>query len=169
MALGRPRAVEHHPLHVPGAAPGVARAAGTAINAGGIQMGAWGVQAFENDDAMDFAADLVDADSLDVVATSFEAIVPGEYLEAPDCCIALAAAEVVAALRGSTGTSLPQDVSAWARSTALRPDDALLDAARQAVGRIGERSELKELWQDSDHFDVWMQAVRDLETRLGAA
>lgn len=101
MALGRPRAVEHHPLHVPGAAPGVARAAGTAINAGGIQMGAWGVQAFENDDAMDFAADLVDADSLDVVATSFEAIVPGEYLEAPDCCIALAAAEVVAALRGA--------------------------------------------------------------------
>ena len=132
-------------------------------------MGAWGVQAFENDDAMDFAADLVDADSLDVVATSFEAIVPGEYLEAPDCCIALAAAEVVAALRGRTGTSLPKDVSAWTRSTALRADDALLDAARQAVGRIGDRSELKELWHDSDHFDVWMRAVRDLETRLGAA
>jgi len=132
-------------------------------------MGAWGVETFENDDAMDFAADLVEANSLEALAASFQAIAPGKYLESPDCSTALAAAEVVAALRGHPAKPLPKQLAAWIGTTALKVDQRLLEAARVAVGRIGAESELRELWQDSEEFDAWLQTVRDLEIRLGAA
>jgi hypothetical protein len=62
-------------------------------------MGAWGTEPFANDDAMDWIADLETAKDLRVVRAALDAV-PGdgaEYIEAPVGCVALAAAEVVAA------------------------------------------------------------------------
>jgi len=62
-------------------------------------MGAWGVLAFDNDEANDWAYDLVEADDLSLVESAFDMVAAADdYLEAPDASNALAACEVLARL-----------------------------------------------------------------------
>ncbi len=65
-------------------------------------MGAWGYGPFENDDAMDFVGDLETATGTGHLSTILYAISDDrtEYVEAPESSVAIAAAEVVAALLG---------------------------------------------------------------------
>ena len=64
-------------------------------------MGAWGVLAFDNDDANDWAYGLEDADDLSLIESAFKTVEEEEdYLESPDACNALAACEVLARLNG---------------------------------------------------------------------
>jgi len=63
-------------------------------------MGAWGIGSFDNDDAVDWAYELGESQGTELLVATLEAIGPEDHLEAPDCSIALAAAEVVAALSG---------------------------------------------------------------------
>lgn len=37
---------------------------------------------------------------------------------------------------------------------------------QRAVAAIKAKSELKELWQETEHFGAWSKSVVDLETRL---
>lgn len=65
-------------------------------------MGAWGADNFGNDDAGDWIYELEVSKGLSAVLPPLELVVSNDsYLESPDCCIALAASEVVAA--GLTG------------------------------------------------------------------
>jgi hypothetical protein len=62
-------------------------------------VGAWGARAFENDDAMDWVYVLEEAQDTTLVAEALEKVAESvdDYLEAPECNEALAAAEVIAA------------------------------------------------------------------------
>jgi hypothetical protein len=129
-------------------------------------MGAWGAGSFENDDALDWASELAGSsgvaaveDALDLSATS------AEYLEAPECSIGLAAAETVAAMNGKPAADLPDEVAAFARA-AGRPTGSLVDAASSAVARVLEKSELRELWEESESYDDWRARLIDLQQRL---
>jgi len=94
-----------------------------------------------------------------------------EYLEAPEASIALAAAEVLARLCGNPGekNSYTEAADKWVESAQLKPTVELLDKAQAAIARIlGENSELKELWEDSDQYDAWQASIDNLRTRVGA-
>jgi uncharacterized protein DUF4259 len=139
------------------------------IPTGEEDMGAWGTGSFENDDARDWIGDLAESaglsavdSALDVVATS------ARYLEAPECCAALAAAEVVAALGGRPGATVPEEVSTFARGHP-RPSPALVATAKTANHKIMQQSELLDLWRDSDEFESWRAEVADLQHRLEGA
>lgn len=129
-------------------------------------MGAWGAGSFENDDALDWLDDL-ESRGLAAVDEALRAAAEAEgaYLEAPDASTALAAAEVVATLRGRPPLDFPGEVEAWAKLNAREPDRALLELARAAVDRVRADSELKELWEESG-ADEWRAAVDDLLARL---
>jgi hypothetical protein len=130
-------------------------------------MGAWGSGSFENDDAMDWVTGLTD-DSSDAVREALAPIasVGDEYLQAPDCSIAIAAAEAVAAARGNPNDALPEEVAGWvAKKPVVAPD--LVELARAAVDRVLINSELKDLWDESATPDEWRQAMGDLRKRLG--
>ncbi|MEL7536209.1 MAG: DUF4259 domain-containing protein [Pseudomonadota bacterium] len=131
-------------------------------------MGAWGVGHFENDDAQDWAEDLNQADSLDAVEEAIEAVeAGGDYLEAPDACVGLAAAEVVAATLGNPADDLPDPIATAVARLEDPADEDLVARARAAVERvIGEDSELRELWEESDDFDAWESTIQDLLARL---
>jgi hypothetical protein len=132
-------------------------------------VGAWGCDSFGNDDAMDWVIDLEDADDLAPVRDAFAAAPPaGEYLEAPIASVGLAAAEVVAALRGRPAAELPEEVTAWVAAHAAPPDSALLARAREMVARVAESSELRELWDEAKSQDreAWLAGVADLGARL---
>ncbi len=75
-------------------------------------MGTWGAKSFENDDAMDWIAVIEEASDTEPMKDALAAVLEaeGEYLEAPDCSNAMAAAEVIAALNGAPSPDLPEEV-----------------------------------------------------------
>jgi hypothetical protein len=75
-------------------------------------MGAWGAGSFENDDAVDWLAEFCSEPGISVMLEALSVITDAdedEYLELPESCIGIAAAELVAALNGAPVSDLPHD------------------------------------------------------------
>jgi Domain of unknown function (DUF4259) len=136
-------------------------------------MGAWGTDSFANDDALDWVAELEGAADLSIVRAALEEATSSEaeYVEAPVGSVALAAAEVVAALRGRPHPDLPEGVVAWVSAAGRSPDPALVALAARAVTAVADdpaRSELRELWDEAAGEDrtAWQAGVAELRQRL---
>ncbi|MBY0550965.1 MAG: DUF4259 domain-containing protein [Candidatus Obscuribacterales bacterium] len=134
-------------------------------------MGAWDSDNFSNDDAADWLAELIDSDSLELLQGALVDVLeeaPGEYLEAPECASALAAAEIVAAANGKPADEMPEETLDWLkeRGREIAERVELLEMARRAVGRIQENSELKDLWDEADTLDEWNKVQDNLRSRL---
>jgi hypothetical protein len=134
-------------------------------------MGAWGAGPFDNDDACDWAYDLPKG-RVKYIRNTLQAVTNAradEYVEAPECSSAIAAAEAVAAMHGKGLKKLPEDVDAWV-ATKPKPDAELKSLAVAALERIGSSSELKELWDeggpDSENAKQWYGHLEDLKSRL---
>jgi hypothetical protein len=129
-------------------------------------MGAWGAGSFENDSAGDWADELLHSADATPILEAFSAVIECEdYLEVDEASAALAAAEVVAALRQQPSSTLPSPVAAWVRDHADSLSPELPELAVRAVALIKNNSELKELWDEGD-TSQWLGAVEDLEHRL---
>ena len=138
-------------------------------------MGTWGMAVFDNDDAMDWLAELEQSTDDTAVRAALEtaaATGADAYLEAPEGQLALAAAEVVAAAAGTRGDPLPEEAETWigAYGASAAPHTAL---AARAVHRVlaSENSEVRELWSEeggaeADDIAVWEEKVEDLRRRL---
>lgn len=133
-------------------------------------MGAWGVLAFDNDDANDWAYGLDETDNLSLVESALNSVGAVDvYLEAPDASNALAACEVLARLNGKTGyqDAYTEKVDRWIAAHPIKPPAALIARADAAIGRIlDDNSELRALWSDTDKNDEWLAAVEELRQRL---
>ena len=137
-------------------------------------MGAWGHKNFENDDARDWVYDLVKSKDKSVVHRALDAVLSAdEYLEAPDCSVALAAAEVVLAGKTADHSRVSEEVSVWLnrrygfikkKPVAFNSVDVSKSIA--AVSKILESSELKELWEDSDFLQPWLDVENGLIDKL---
>lgn len=124
---------------------------------------------FGNDDATDWAYELEESSGPDVLKDAFKAINGNGYPESPDCCIALAAAEVVAAAKGNPSPDLPDDVRKWLEDQEeLNSIKALVKTAITAVNKVSTKSELKDTWEESDSWHEWLQEVEGLRRRLQA-
>jgi hypothetical protein len=126
------------------------------------------VGSFENDDAMDWVADLVASHDTSVISEALASLLQnaGGYLEASDCSVALAAAEVVAALNACPSPDLPDEVREWAGVRLGTAGPGLVSKARNAIAAVTADSELKELWGESDEYSAWQERVADLVRRL---
>lgn len=135
-------------------------------------MGTWAVDAFGNDYAQDWAEDLHETSNLDAVEDTLNTVLDsGAELEAPFAAEALAAIEVLARLQGKGGprTEDSAAVDEWvdARKAKSRPRADLAEKAVRAIERIlSPESELRQLWEDSEHYADWRAAVEDLRGRL---
>lgn len=130
-------------------------------------MGAWGTGSFENDDALDWVFELEKERNFQFLADAFETVLDQKdtYLEAPDCSVAICAAEVTAGLLGNPADDLPEEVLAWMDGKP-DPSSALVKLAKNALNVILKNSELKELWEETDDYDEWREMVLDLHDRL---
>jgi hypothetical protein len=134
-------------------------------------MGAWGSGVFENDTACDFAASVAKGDDLAVLERALDRVLAskGNYLEAPDAAEGLAAADVVARLKGHPGiqTAYTASIDAWVERSQSAPSEELVEKSRRSIARIlTEPSELLDLWRESEEFEAWKRAVEDLSARL---
>lgn len=140
-------------------------------------MGTWSTTAFGNDFALDWAQDLQESKDLFFIEDTLNNVLSpdsAEYLEAPFAAEGLAAIEVLARIYGKPGEDdeSTEDIDAWVeevskKATKRRTD--LIEKSQRAMEHIlSERSELRELWQDSEHYEDWRASVNDLKGRIAA-
>jgi hypothetical protein len=134
-------------------------------------VGAWGAGVFENDTACDFAAAIADGGGVHALEEAIDRVLSaeGNYLEAPDAEEGLAAADIVARLRGSPGqqTAYTAVIDAWIKNAPAQLPDELVDKAKRVIARIlSEPSELLELWTEPADFEGWKRAVEGVAQRL---
>ena len=133
-------------------------------------MGAWGVLAFDNDEANDWAYGLDVVSDLSLVDNAFRKVETsrGRYLEQGDAVEALAACEVVARLRDRSGytNAYTKKVDEWVAKHPIVPSRELISRGSAVIDRIlGSDSELSELWEEAGAGE-WQGAVADLRTRM---
>jgi hypothetical protein len=69
--------------------------------------------------------------------------------------------------RGSAPDAYTEKVHAWVAGVAVRPEPPILAKARSAIQRIlGPESELRDLWEESEHAAAWRAGVEELRDRL---
>ena len=145
-------------------------------------MSIWGTGPFDNDDGADWFAELRDAPRLQAIQEAVEEIAqPGHvgYIEITDGAEAVAAAEVLAELLGSSGEEPLIDEDLGEFFAALRAEigrERPLDVetlVRQAVDALeiivndAENSELLQVWEERPgDAPAWRSAVAALQDRL---
>jgi len=136
-------------------------------------MGAWGTGIFENDSAADFLWEYEDA-GVGAIVQAFDMVREGKaagYIEADAASRGLAAAETVAVSHGLTSGSLDEEDlnSMKVHELDVR---ALVKGPEMALATVGEvtssggKSELYDLWSESDDLASWLSSVSNLRTRL---
>jgi len=129
-------------------------------------MGAWGSGNFENDDAQAWLGQLTSLTMEDLSPILSRAADNDGYLEAPESSVAVAAAEVVAALKGASSEAVPREITEWVSKVKAESGAELSAVAMRAVQRVRTNSELKDLWLEAEGLNEWSAALRDLERRL---
>lgn len=137
-------------------------------------MGTWGGDGFTSDEALDWLERLDPADGAGPVRRELRTVAqaPDPRLTAPRAEIALAAAELVAALHGCPHPDLPAAARRWVAAQERPAGDegleALVDATR-ALDFVVTSSQLSELWSQRGDEAAWRGSLDDLRLRLAAA
>ena len=130
-------------------------------------MGVWGVGVFENDDARDWLDQLLENGDVTFLRNALMIVKEQKsYLELPECCKALAAAEVVASAIGRKALALPSQVEEWLYGKDLVEIRRLVPLAREVTKRVKSDSELRELWDESHNTADWYDVIGDIEARI---
>ena len=137
-------------------------------------MGAWGSGSFENDIAMDWAAEI---QSIADVRKPFDRLKqdtdaaeegPNLIVDADFACELVAAAETVAMMMGRRSRDFPEDLAQRLAGVG-EPDDLLFHQARNGALYAMRNSELAELWEEvaeEGGINPWLEEMTRLFDRL---
>lgn len=134
-------------------------------------MGAWGHLNFENDTALDLVYE-IEEKGADRIKNAIEAINSREedsFLDSDLCSEALAAIEYIAAAKDKASEDFPEDAEDWltpANKENLLAIRNLIPKSKDAIDRIQNNSELKDLWEETEDFNNWTKVLEDLATRI---
>ncbi len=132
-------------------------------------MGAWGTGIYDNDAAADFATTISER-GMGAIQQAFGLAKQLPYLDVDEGNNALVAADVVARLRSGGGeqTSYAEPVTLWVAAATFPDTEALATDARAAIGRVidRERSEVFQLWAETDSLVEWLGVINELTDRL---
>jgi hypothetical protein len=131
-------------------------------------MGSWGTGSFENDDALDWVAELEESRGTKVVKKALREVMDAGdgYLEVDIASRGVAAAEVVAGLNDAPGDDLPEEVENWIEEQRDRTSVDLSPLALEVLTRIRTKCELFELWEVAPEGKKWLEGIVKLEERL---
>jgi hypothetical protein len=82
---------------------------------------------------------------------------------------AIAAVEVIAKRlgKGTQSDVYTEKVDQWLETISEQPNDGLLSLAKRVLERIvADDSELKELWLESDEYELWLGNIQQLKDAL---
>ena len=134
-------------------------------------MGTWSHESFGNDTANDWAYELEDATDFVVIEAALQVALDegDEYLDADLAMEAIAAVEVIAKRlgKGTQSDVYTEKVDQWLETISEQPSDDLLSLAKRVLERIvADDSELKELWLESDEYELWLGNIQQLNDAL---
>jgi hypothetical protein len=132
-------------------------------------MGAWGAGPFQDDDALDFLAELSELPPAEMGSriTSALALPSDGYLKLPEACAAIAAAGLVAAARSAASEGLDAEAIAVMQADDVIRDAQLRDLALAALVRVnGQSSEWRDLWLKSESWEEADQMIAGLSAGL---
>jgi Domain of unknown function (DUF4259) len=137
-------------------------------------VGTLGAEAFANDDALDWLLELDPADGVRPVLAALEraagALDP--HVDTHTAAVALAAAELLAALRGRPHPALPEAAADWvaavtlASPTGAAPGEEELALATRALDLVVTSSALAEIWSQRPDDAEWRAELDGLRLRL---
>jgi len=128
-------------------------------------MAGWGTGSFENEHAQAWLGGLKSLSPADVAQT-FARANDVDYMEERDASIVIAAAEVLAAMKGAPNENNPRQIESWVGENKESGSPELIDVALQSVEKVRRNSELKDLWLQAEGLNEWTAALQDLQTRL---
>ncbi len=129
-------------------------------------MGAWDSGPFENDDGAEFVEQLCAAPNWGTVREALQLALRPDYLEAQLASEAVAAAAVVAAAYSGDRSLAPAAGKGLMSLLGPAPVELRVLAA-EALPRIAERSELAELWSESEDGGLrWIESLSAIGARL---
>lgn len=130
-------------------------------------MSVWGPGSFENDDAINWVLELGAYADDSPIINALNSVIEhdSDPLEASDCSVVIAAAEVVAAQMGKPVTNCPEAVKVWIKGRST-PSSTITTKARQVTRMILVDSQLKNVWKGTHDFEAWQASVEDLLSRL---
>mgnify|MGYP001080589537 CR=1 FL=1 len=132
-------------------------------------MNYWGATPFDNEAAEDWLYDFGENDFrlIDRTLAGIANLRAVDVLDEWESSEALVAAECVAAACGQPAAELPDELKEWLDANApMQVKPEYVTMARQATARVHTRSEARDIWLATEHFDLWDTAVTDLRARL---
>jgi hypothetical protein len=133
-------------------------------------MGAWSIESFGNDSACDWAYSLEEETGLDLIRQTLENTFEDHYLDSSEGTEAIAAAEVIARLKGNFGAtvdSYTETVDNWVKAHPQKTPQDLIALAVRALDRVLQpESELRDLWEESEQLEQWKASVLNLRQRV---
>ena len=134
-------------------------------------MGTWSHESFGNDTANDWAYELEDGTDFSVIEAALQVALDegDEYLDADLAMEAIAAVEVIAKRlgKGTQSDVYTEKVDQWLETISEQPSDDVLSLAKRVLERIvADDSELKELWLESDEYELWLGSIQQLKDAL---
>ena len=132
-------------------------------------MGAWGTGNFDNDTALDWVFELEETNDLSLIRETIEAIFTEDYIDSDVGSEALIAIEAIARLKGNFGieNSYAEDLDNWVKSHKLEVSNELIEKSKKALKLIvSDKSELYELWEETEDFESWKDEIDNLRARL---
>lgn len=135
----------------------------------GVSVGASGTGSFQNDSASGWFYTVEEAVEPGVVIASAldDALAEPAYLELDCASAAIAGGELLASCAGHPADDLPDHIRRWVTEHPHQPHTSEIGQAVQAVERVRDESELRELWDEEQGPDnSWLRAVDELIARL---
>lgn len=125
------------------------------------------ISPFDDDEASDFAAEILKSEGIGIVAEAVYAVPDEdwEFVEHGTCVRALVAAELIADQRGHESGDIPDELHSWVHQFG-DSDDFLINRAYRAVERVLRDSQTRERWSESVMFKNWYARMKDLLYRL---
>lgn len=131
-------------------------------------MAAWGTKTFEEDTANDWIQELIDADDAREFLIDSLSIESG-FLEAEQGSTALAAGETLIALLDEPRQGVPSELVDWAGDNECDDVSDLPEIAVESIDRVlGEESEIREIWSESEDYDEWVENVEQMREVLAS-
>lgn len=127
-------------------------------------MGTFGIGIFENDAALDWLGSFNSRKTLKALEKTLNT-----YEQSKDKIGAeevLACCEVIAAIMGYPSDELDPEIEEWSDKQRKKLDEKLIHRAIVAVESISTKSELNELWKESNEHKDWLAVQVKLIARL---
>ncbi len=132
-------------------------------------MGAWEVNVFKNDSALDWLEEFVQFPERSTIDVILDEILEEDYVDSWAAEEALAAVEVVAIARGKSKEKLKQLEKVDFTELNREIDTKLIAKCTEVLDRIvkkNDQNEIYELWEDTDTLAKWLDLIKDMKKRI---